>query len=167
MFNNESDRHPVPVQMVLSDGRQVEGNLQLPMTVNLQRVLGSDGAVVEFETQDGVQSLIAKSAIVEIIPVGEAKVTAPAGQATAELSAGEMRDHAPDPYAELGITAAASAEQVQTAYQTKRKEFHPDRYARVGLPDEVLAFIGAKSQQIDAAYKTIASRVAAEVPEAV
>ena len=67
MFNQNDERKAVPVQLALSDGRFLEGNLMLPFTVDVMRVLNADGASVEFESNSGTRSLIAKSAIVEIV----------------------------------------------------------------------------------------------------
>ena len=68
MFNNDDKRKKVPVQLALTDGRRLEGNLVLPMSVDIKRVLNGDSLIVEFETLAGVPSYVAKSAITEIIP---------------------------------------------------------------------------------------------------
>lgn len=67
MFNNESDRKSFDVQLLLSDGRSVEGTLLLPMSSDIKRALSGDSPVLEFRHSDGRESMIAKSAIVEIM----------------------------------------------------------------------------------------------------
>ena len=69
MFNNDNNRKEYQVQLLLSDGRSVEGTLMLPMSSDIKRVLGGDSPVLEFMHKDGRESLIAKAAVVEIILV--------------------------------------------------------------------------------------------------
>ena len=67
MFNNESDRKSFDVQLLLSDGRALDGTLLLPMSSDIKRALNGDSPIVEFRRSDGRESLIAKAAIVEIV----------------------------------------------------------------------------------------------------
>ncbi len=71
MFNNASQKKTESVRLVLSDGRVVSGTLLLPITSDVRRALGGDGAVVEFLHDNGDLSLVAKSQIIEIILLGE------------------------------------------------------------------------------------------------
>ncbi|MEM7634046.1 MAG: hypothetical protein AAF299_05770 [Pseudomonadota bacterium] len=71
MFNKENDRKEFSVQLLLSDGRSVEGTLMLPMSSDIKRALGGDSPILEFLHRDGRESMIAKSAIVEIIVLPE------------------------------------------------------------------------------------------------
>ncbi len=68
MFNNDEKRKLIPVQLGLSDGRRLEGNLVLPLSVDLRRALNGDNPLLEFNTLAGVVSFIVKSAITEITP---------------------------------------------------------------------------------------------------
>ncbi len=72
MFNNESDRKSYDVQLLLSDGRSVEGTLMLPMSSDIKRALSGDSPILEFVHSDGRESMIAKAAIVEIIVLDKA-----------------------------------------------------------------------------------------------
>ncbi len=67
MFNNEKNRKSYDVQLLLSDGRALDGTLLLPMSSDIRRVLGGDNPIVEFKHPDGRESMIAKAAIVEIV----------------------------------------------------------------------------------------------------
>lgn len=153
MFNHSDDRKSVAVQLALLDGRRLEGNLMLPVAADIKRVLNSDGASVEFESDLGVRSLVTKSAIVEITVIDTAK---------AQVRAVETLQPKIDPYEILGLTAAATTEQAKAAFDALKARYQADRYAGMGLPNDVLAYIGAKSQSIDAAYAMIGSRVASE-----
>jgi len=68
MFNNDEDRKLVPVQLALNDGRNLSGNLVLPLSVDIKRVLNGDNLLLEFKSLAGVLSFIVKSAITEITP---------------------------------------------------------------------------------------------------
>jgi hypothetical protein len=72
MFNNDNNRKEYQVQMLLSDGRSVDGTLMIPMSSDIKRVLGGDSLILEFKHKDGRESMIAKAAVVEIILVDTA-----------------------------------------------------------------------------------------------
>ena len=163
MFNSEELRNAVPVRLALIDGRLLEGSLMLPMDVKFKRILNSDLLGVEFQTEDGTESVIAKSAIVEIVEVKSAEAEAPVAEPE---PAAEGADVLRDAFTTLGISASATAEQARAAYDTLRMEFHPDRYAKIGLPKDVFDYVVTKSQKIDAAYKAISSRATVEMAEA-
>lgn len=62
-----------------------------------------------------------------------------------------------DPYAVLGITNAATPEQIHAAYVTMARNYHPDRYAASGLPREVTDYICAMAKRINAAWDILSS----------
>ena len=82
----------------------------------------------------------------------------------AKAHAAEEADDGSDPHAVLGIAAGASADEAKARYERLRAEYHPDRYAKVGLPPDVLDYVVQKSKRIDAAYATISSQSAGEQP---
>lgn len=67
MFNNENNRKLYDVQLLLSDGRALDGTLLLPVSSDIKRVLNGDSPILEFRHTDGRESMIAKAAIVEIV----------------------------------------------------------------------------------------------------
>lgn len=73
MFNNGDKKEALPVQLALSDGRNLEGQILLPASSSLTRTLNGETEFLDFESQSGVKSIIAKSAIVELV------LTTPAG----------------------------------------------------------------------------------------
>lgn len=74
MFNNDEKRKLIPVHLGLNDGRRLEGNLVLPLSVDIKRALNGDNLLLEFKTLAGVVSFIVKSAITEITPSEAAPV---------------------------------------------------------------------------------------------
>ena len=153
MFNNDDQKRPVPVRLALNDGRMLDGKLMLPPSIDVKRVLNGDGAILEFVNLAGATSLVAKSAIVEIMPVAPGK---PKTQSTA------ASDDVSEARAILGIAVSATAEQARTAFDMLKLQYHPNRFASIDLPNDVLEFIGVKSRRIDAAYALIGSPVAGE-----
>lgn len=58
-------------------------------------------------------------------------------------------------YRILGVTPDAADEDIKRRYRTLVKEFHPDRIASKGLPDEFTAFAENKFREIQEAYDAI------------
>jgi len=67
MFNNANNRKPFEVQLLLSDGRAIDGTLLLPVSSDIKRALNGDSPILEFRHTDGRESMIAKTAVVEIV----------------------------------------------------------------------------------------------------
>ncbi len=67
MFNNANNRKPFDVQLLLSDGRAINGTLLLPVSSDIKRALSGDSPILEFRHTDGRESMIAKTAVVEIV----------------------------------------------------------------------------------------------------
>ena len=60
-----------------------------------------------------------------------------------------------DAYAVLGVDEGMSFKDIKTAYQRKRKEFHPDTLIAKGLPVELLERAKEKFIEIQAAFEEI------------
>ena len=60
-----------------------------------------------------------------------------------------------DSYAILGVTKDMSFKDIKTAYQRKRKEFHPDTLLSKGLPEELLEKAKEKFIEIQSAFEEI------------
>ena len=55
----------------------------------------------------------------------------------------------------LGISPEASTDEIKSRYRTLVKEFHPDRIAAKGLPDEFTDFAESKFREIQEAYEAV------------
>lgn len=62
-------------------------------------------------------------------------------------------DEVPSAYARLGVSVGASLDDVRSAYRSLMKDYHPDRVA--GLPAEFQELAKIKSQEINAAHRTV------------
>ena len=58
-------------------------------------------------------------------------------------------------YSVLGVTVTAADDEIKSRYRTLVKEFHPDRIASKGLPDEFTDFAENKFREIQEAYEAI------------
>ncbi|HEY5775662.1 MAG TPA: co-chaperone DjlA [Xanthomonadales bacterium] len=58
-------------------------------------------------------------------------------------------------YAELGLQAGASAQEVKRAYRKLVSQYHPDKLVSQGLPDEMMEMSKKRVREINAAYDRI------------
>ena len=129
MFKSSYRKETVLVELTLADGRKLPGKVIIPQSSDLIRVLNGDSRFIEFESHMGKRSIIARSAIVEICESEMPKV---------RKLYSEMGDENVDPYTVLGLAKGASAEEVREAYLALTKLYHPDQYANMDLPKELL-----------------------------
>ena len=64
-----------------------------------------------------------------------------------------------DAYAVLGVSKDMSYKEIKTAYQRKRKEFHPDTLLSKGLPEELLEKAKDKFIEIQSAFEEIEKQI--------
>jgi len=64
-----------------------------------------------------------------------------------------------DAYTILGVTKDMSYKEIKTAYQRKRKEFHPDTLLSKGLPEELLEKAKDKFIEIQSAFEEIEKQI--------
>ena len=58
-------------------------------------------------------------------------------------------------YAALGLTADAKPQEVKRAYRKLVSQYHPDKLASQGLPDEMMEIAKKRVREINAAYDRI------------
>lgn len=59
---------------------------------------------------------------------------------------------APEPFTILGVSEAASPEEIKAAYRALVREHHPDKLTAQGMPEEFVATATEKLKRINAAY---------------
>lgn len=72
-----------------------------------------------------------------------------------QQSAGPRTGDIQQAYTVLGVSATATQDQVKKAYRRLMNEYHPDKLAAKGLPDEMLKSATEKTTQIQLAYEMI------------
>ena len=115
--------------------------LQLMVDI-FYRVAAADGRITSSE-----EALIRRAALIFRLPASF--VDALSRNYGGFASAGERS------YAILGLTQAASDEEVKRAYRKMSIEFHPDTLAAKGMGEEFLTHATAKFREIQGAYDSI------------
>lgn len=67
MFSNADKPQAAQVQLALSDGRSLAGKIFFPANSSLLRILNGEIGFLDFVGQSGIKSIVAKSAIVELV----------------------------------------------------------------------------------------------------
>lgn len=137
----------IAIEASLEDGRVVKGKVAIPSQKTVYEVLNGPGVFLEFEPFDGERQFIAKAAVraVKLLAVGRGP----------NLQA-RLRDmDAFDPHAILGLTRAATWDDVKAAYYRLAKLYHPDRYSAAELPKEVRDYLAAMARRVNAAYAAL------------
>lgn len=143
----------------LTGGQRVCGYIVAAGSGRLSEILNGPAPFVEFHTLDGEVRHFNKQAIVSLDPVD-----VPNADHLARRNADAA---AFDPYAVLGLSCAATPEQVREAYVALARTYHPDRYAAAGLPREVTDYISAMAKRINAAWDILSRHATASAARSV
>jgi hypothetical protein len=148
MFNrgkNDKSDGSAYAQVTLDDGHELKGRFTLTPGRTLPEMLNNASAFIEFEPFDGERILIAKSALQSIKQKDAPGVP--------NLLTGSNSGF--DPFAVLRIDRDAGAEEARRAYLGLSKIYHPDRFATVALPPEVMSYLAAMASRVNAAYDEV------------
>lgn len=151
---SQIEQGALSVEILVEDGIKVNGRLIVPAGRSLFDVLNGPQAFLEFEPFEGERRYIAKSAVKAVKMLG--------GPGVASLAQRARDLDGFDPYSVLGIAKGSPAEQIRTAYVTKARQYHPDRYSTFELPDEISTYIEGMSRRLNAAYEALEPMLAAE-----
>lgn len=143
------NRSPTSVLITLTSGATLRGSIMVSKTKTMAEELNRGEPFIEFETQDGERMFLARSVIGTVRETNMPKVDA------LNNKLGETEKA--DPYAVLHVDKNASASEVRHAYLQLAKTYHPDRFARVELPMEVLDYLSAMATRINLAYAQLKS----------
>lgn len=73
-----------------------------------------------------------------------------------QIAAGHLvEDDGLDPYLVLGLAPEAPDDEIKRVYRQLAAEFHPDRLAAKGVPEEMMAMATARMTAINQAYETL------------
>ncbi len=150
MFNSSAgkeDRKAIPVVITLSVGVELQGNLFGGMTGRLADMVNKPEPFLEFAKSSGEVMLLAKSTIASIAPIKPIRVD--------QLSKRMQEDALPNPHTVLGIKPGATLVEVQNAYHSLARRYHPDHFSGREIPPEVLQYVSAMFQRITAAYNDL------------
>jgi hypothetical protein len=144
---NKQTRHKIAVRVDL--GNDAGEQLAYLFTAPAQRVtdvLNDEREFLPFERPDGSEFVVAKRVIRCI---------------TAMETGRQVNEK--DPYDLLGLTPAATDEEVQKAYRRAIEAVDPDRMQSFGLPPDFLEMAMRRTAQLNEAYRKIKAVRKAEV----
>jgi hypothetical protein len=145
--DNGTSAVAVAVDIDLTDGRSLSGNLVVSRSKDVHAVLNGPDPFLVFEPFGGARQYIAKSMLAGLRV--HRTENAPRLQSTIP-SANDF-----DPHRILGVARDAVKEEIREAFVAQSKAYHPDRYATAELPGEVVAYLEGMSRRINAAYEAL------------
>jgi DnaJ-domain-containing protein 1 len=138
----------IPVIIELLDGRKETANLISPRALlKLYELVNREEIFLDVESMEGERYVIAKSAVKAIRNRDIPQVK--------ELSKEHEDKHGFDPYDVLQVKKDDNSESIHKAYLALVRDYHPDRFASVGLPKEINEYLTASIRRINVAYDMI------------
>ncbi|MEM9279711.1 MAG: J domain-containing protein [Pseudomonadota bacterium] len=141
MFDQSSKSIEVSIRML--DGAIIRGGLSKGQTGTLEGVLSKETPFLEFVSKDGQRKFLAKHQIAYVEPVEPLRKPVLVS----------MNDPLyTDAYTILGIQKGCTFEDAKAAFHSKAKQYHPDNYAGLELPEEVARYVNDMFRQINTAF---------------
>ena len=134
---NRRNRRKIAVILDTGDGEEIVYMFVNP-TERVIDTLNDEREFLPFERPDGSITIIAKKTIRRMSPM--------------EL---KRQVNVRDPYDVLGVTLAATDEEVHQAYTRAVAAVHPDRVSSMGLPGDFLEMATMRAAQLNDAYRRI------------
>ena len=157
MFQNEgSNDQSIAVEMLMSDGRKLLGEITVPYGSQLVKQLNGSNLFIDFKDMDGTPKYIAKSSVLELV---EQKAKKAPNLKPSKVMESE------NPYVVLGVAENAGHEQIRAAYAKLAKTYHPDQFNAVTLPLEVANYMTQMFERVSNAYQRLNRRETAEAAE--
>lgn len=149
MFHSSSNNAQRSLcSLLMADGRKLICSVKLPLSGKLADALNNTDYFLDAISGDGQQAYIAKSSILRV-----ELANPPQANLNQQRRNGDQMSF--DPYAVLGIEAAASATEIRAAYVALVKSYHPDRFANLELPSEMKEYASAMQARINLAYEQL------------
>jgi hypothetical protein len=144
MFEKSGPQRSLVI-LTMADGTKVMASLKLAMSGKLTDSLNSADHFLDVLGPEGEQFFLAKSAVQRVAPANPPK---------AELN---MHRRGSDrsgfnPWAVLGVSREATADDIRQAYRSLVKMYHPDRFANLDLPQEMKDYAAAMLARINIAH---------------
>jgi hypothetical protein len=145
----ERPRKAIKVSLETVDGKVFDAELMIFHGESLANAINGSAQFIEITDQDGKISLLAKSFIRRLTPelVKEEKSEFPLRDT--------WRFESQDPYIILNVSMNASDEEVRDAYHKLVRTYHPDKFANLGLPSDMVEYGESILKKINAAYEII------------
>jgi DnaJ domain len=147
---NASQQIAVAAEVRFDTGEITAGQFYIHAARPFAEVLNGAMPFMEFEVYGEPRRWIAKSSLrdIKLTPVPK----------PSNLQARAEESDSFEPYVVLGVEQNAEWSDVRAAYVALSKVYHPDRYASVELPSEVLNYLATVSRQINLAYTSLEAK---------
>ena len=149
MFDKSSQAIEVSVRML--DGATIRGRLvQTQTATSLEGILSKDTPFLEFISKDGQRKFILKNQIAYVEPVEPLKKPV--------LTSPNDRRYV-DAFTLLNIKQDSTFNDAKTAYHRLAKQYHPDNYSGIELPEEVERYVTDMFRQINTAFTEVRAEI--------
>jgi len=136
------DRRKLRATIKLKDGTQLDGYFFCLSQERITDLLNDPRTFVPLLTIDGRTVLIAKSSIMLASPKDKVPIL----------------NTATDPYSVLGVPPEATPTEIKQAYHRRMQEYHPDRFANIDLPEELMILANDMAARITNAYQQVSQK---------
>jgi len=143
MFDNSSTSKVLEVSVRMLDGAMVRGSLSKGQSSGLEGVLSKDTPFLEFVSKDGQRKFLAKHQIAYVEPVEPLRKPILANMNDPRYT---------DAYTILGVQRGCTFDDAKIAFHNKAKQYHPDTYSGIELPEEVSRYVNDMFKQINTAF---------------
>lgn len=147
MFSKEDGYRDVVMSAVvvtMASGAVLAGLIERPRTKPLKHYLNDATMFIEIELYDGTILQLSKASIetCELRDVPKAE----------QLALSIRKADVFHPFGTLGLEQTATPEIVREAYRKRIAQYHPDKYAGLDLPPEIVAYISDMMKRVNVAY---------------
>ena len=156
MFLSQADQQLVPVHLIMTSGGCLKGGVVAGLTGKLSDLMAKPQPFIEFRASDGTQQFVSKACIERVVPIEVPRAD--------QLSRRLAHDQPFDAHTILGVGEMASAREISAAYHALARQYHPDHYAGLNAPREVIDYVSAMFGRITLAYNELKTSAPAGEP---
>ena len=138
------------VHLTLASGKTMMVSLKLPMSGKLADVLNNAERYLDVLGPEGEQFFLSKDMVHRVAAADPPKASLNLNRRSSDQSGF-------NPWAVLGVTREASADDIRAAWLSLVKMYHPDRFANLEMPQEMKDYAAAMLARINVAHDQLAA----------
>jgi hypothetical protein len=138
------------VNITTAGGKTIMVSLRLPMSGKLADALNNAERYLDVLGPEGEQFFMAKDMVQQVAAADPPK-------ATLNMNRRSSDQMGFNPWAVLGVTKEATADEIRSAWLALVKMYHPDRYNNLELPQEMKDYAAATLARINVAHDQLAA----------
>lgn len=140
------------VHLTLASGKTMMVSLKLPMSGKLADVLNNAERYLDVLGPEGEQFFLSKDMVHRVAAADPPKASLNLNRRSSDQSGF-------NPWAVLGVTREASADDIRAAWLALVKIYHPDRFANLEMPQEMKDYAASMLARINVAHDQLAASV--------